>query len=272
MRPMSRARVSLASLFAVTLSLAACSGAGPDVGASGGAASGGAASGGNASGGAASGGATSGGNASGGETASGGNASGGETASGGNASGGDGSGGELGSGGGSTVFQLTSPEWDVIDNEECTKDNTPVCAVYPEESTNLSTTGTKNRSPEMSFEGVPEGTQSFAVVLGDLSNGMAHWVIWDIPADATTLEAGLAGTATLTEPDGARQASAVGSGYFGSGKCGNVYEHRVYALKIPTLTPAPTSASAARTAIMALGDDILGESFARLQSRDYCTP
>src|SRR5882672_3094433 len=42
-----------------------------------------------------------------------------------------------------------------------------------------------NTSPALTWTGTPSGTQSFAVVLTDLTISMAHWVIYDIPASAT---------------------------------------------------------------------------------------
>jgi Raf kinase inhibitor-like YbhB/YbcL family protein len=52
-------------------------------------------------------------------------------------------------------------------------------------------------SPAISWEGVPEGTQSFAVVVHDpdapLVDGFTHWVAYNIPADATGIEEGGSG-------------------------------------------------------------------------------
>jgi Raf kinase inhibitor-like YbhB/YbcL family protein len=209
---------------------------------------------------------------SGGTSSSGGaqSASGGAASSAGGASGGaTASGGAAGTGGAaSTVFTLKSPSWDAVDNDECTPQTTDVCLLYPEENTNFG----GNISPEMSWEGAPEGTKSFAILLHDLTNTNAHWAIWDIPATVTMLPAGLSSTKTLTDPAGAEQAafSAQSPGYFGSGACGNTYEHRLYALGVEKLNPANGStASGVRTALEA-STDILGETFVRLQSRDYC--
>lgn len=264
----------LATLLIPSLSLIACGesgapvdGTGGGLATGGGIGSGGAASGGAAAGGAlgsggavSSGGATSsGGAASGGAVSSGGAASGGAESSGGSASGGDGSGGA-----GSGEFLLSGTEWEGVNNEDCTKETPEPCPTYPLESTNFGSPQ-KNISPEMSWSGVPEGTMSFAVVLSDLSNGMAHWAIYDIPADVTMLAKGLPAMSPLTDPEGAKQVSFAGPGYFGSGACGNVYEHRLYALGVENLNPTG-NVGAVRTAIQA--SDILGETFIRLQSRD----
>jgi len=192
-------------------------------------------------------------------SAAGGAASGGGTASGGA----DGTGGAA-----SAVFTLKSPSWNAVDNDECTPETTDMCPLYPEENTNFG----GNVSPEMSWEGAPAGTKSFAILLHDLTNKNAHWAIWDIPASEMMLPAGLPSTKTLTDPAGAEQAAfnAQSPGYFGSGACGNTYEHRLYALGVEKLNPASGStASGVRTALQA-STDILGETFVRLQSRDYC--
>lgn len=190
----------------------------------------------------------------------GGSSSGGEAS---NSGGTDGSGGDA-----SVTFALQSPSWEAVDNEDCTAQTQSACPLYPQENTNFG----ENVSPEMSWVGVPEGTKSFAILLQDLSNGNAHWVIWDIPASVTMLPAELPSMATLTDPAGAKQAAFGGgsAGYFGSGACGNVYEHRLYALGVENLNPAMSNnAGAVRTALEA-STDVLGESFVRLQSRDYC--
>ncbi len=49
-------------------------------------------------------------------------------------------------------------------------------------------------SPAISWEGVPEGTKSFAVVVHDpdapLVDGFTHWVAYGIPGDATGIPEG----------------------------------------------------------------------------------
>ena len=55
-------------------------------------------------------------------------------------------------------------------------------------------------SPELNWTGVPEGTQSFALILDDPDapgGTFTHWVIFNIPADATGLEENVPKTATL---------------------------------------------------------------------------
>lgn len=51
----------------------------------------------------------------------------------------------------------------------------------------------EDRSPPLAWSGAPAGTQSFAIICDDPDapgGTFAHWAIYDIPADATYLEAG----------------------------------------------------------------------------------
>lgn len=49
-----------------------------------------------------------------------------------------------------------------------------------------------NEVPAIQFSGVPAGTAELAVIVHDpdapLPNGFTHWVVYGIPADATTLD------------------------------------------------------------------------------------
>lgn len=90
-------------------------------------------------------------------------------------------------------FKVTSPEF---------ADGT----VKPGQVANAFGCNGDNMSPAISWSGAPEGTQSFAVSMYDkdapTGSGFWHWVVVDIPASVTTLDAG-AGASDETLPAGA---------------------------------------------------------------------
>jgi Raf kinase inhibitor-like YbhB/YbcL family protein len=139
------------------------------------------------------------------------------------------------------------------------------CATFPRDNTNYG----MNISPAMTWSGAPAGTRSFAVVLQDLTNGSAHWVLWNIPATVTTLAENVPKDSAMPAmPAGAQQCGlGAGDGYFGPGACGNVYEFVVYALAIPSFTPtAPTNQTMVRMQLQALGANIIGTGSMRARS------
>jgi Raf kinase inhibitor-like YbhB/YbcL family protein len=99
-----------------------------------------------------------------------------------------------------------------------------------------------NTSPTLTWTGAPSGTQSFAVVLTDLTISMAHWVIYDIPASATALPAGIENTADPASVSGAHQIVSIHApvvGYYGPcppNPPAHSYQFAVYALDV---TPLP---------------------------------
>jgi len=228
---------SIAGAIGTAGSTAGGSGGNPGQGGGGGA---------NAQAGAAAGGATSGGAAG---TPGGGSAAGGASGSGG-ASGAAGA-SSGGSGGASTgAFALTSPVLAAMAG--CAADNKTACPVFPKENigTNL---GGSNKSPEFDWTAGPTGTQSYAIVMQDLTNitagkPLVHWTMWNIPSATRMLPAGLETAAMPSVPPGSSQRSfsASNNGFQGSGKCGNVYEFILYALPTATYTGSSTSQTAVR--------------------------
>lgn len=100
----------------------------------------------------------------------------------------------------------------------------------------------KNISPDIQWKGAPAGTKSFAVTLFDPDaptegSGWWHWTVFNIPADATSLPAGVSVMGESRLPNGAvlgRTDFGV-PGYGGpcppAGDAPHRYILRVYALK-----------------------------------------
>jgi len=159
-----------------------------------------------------------------------------------------------GSGGGSSSgFTLTSPAWTAMAG--CAADNKTACPVFPKENIGTSIGGS-NKSPELDWTAGPSGTQSYAIVLQDLTNVMngkpfVHWALWNIPGATRMLPAGLETSAMPMVPAGSSQRSFSGNGYQGSGKCGNVYEFVLYALPTASFTPTGTNQTSVRDGLAA---------------------
>jgi hypothetical protein len=135
--------------------------------------------------------------------------------------------------------------------------------------------GNANVSPELRWTSVPEGTQSFALVLQDVTFGQAHWVMWNIPASVTMLAANVPkDTAMPPVPAGARQANAIfataGDGYFGPHIPCNVFRFELHALSTSTFSPKePESAGLVYIELQELGDPVLGIATLTGRSNDY---
>ncbi len=184
-----------------------------------------------------------------------------------------GSGGAAGVGGASS-FVLASPAFDNVPG--CSVETSSVCDTFPD--ANVSYMSNANLSPELHWTGAPPGTKSFAVVLFDATFGQAHWAIWNIPADATSLAANVPqDTATPATPPGSHQANAnfattSADGYFGPHIPCNVFELQLYALSVSPFTPqAPESAVLVSIELQDLGASVLGVAKLSARSNDYGT-
>src|SRR6266571_4858543 len=67
----------------------------------------------------------------------------------------------------------------------------------------------KNVSPSLAWRNAPAGTKSFAITVYDpdapTGSGWWHWIVFDIPADVTSLPAGVGNPASGQTPKGAVQ-------------------------------------------------------------------
>ncbi|WP_323846987.1 YbhB/YbcL family Raf kinase inhibitor-like protein [Microbulbifer magnicolonia] len=114
--------------------------------------------------------------------------------------------------------------------------------------------GGENISPELSWSGAPEGTKSFAVMVHDpdapTGSGWWHWVLFNIPADVTSLPEGAGDPKNGLIPEAVQARNDYGSpGYGGAcppqGHGDHRYQFRVIALKVEQL-PLDENASPAK--------------------------
>ena len=111
-----------------------------------------------------------------------------------------------------------------------------------------------NLSPALTWSGAPAGTKSFALTLYDpdapAGSGWWHWVMFDIPANASALAAGAGDVAGGKAPTGALQTNTdYGKAGFGgpcppAGDKPHRYVFTLYALKVDKLGADPASTAA----------------------------
>jgi Raf kinase inhibitor-like YbhB/YbcL family protein len=119
-------------------------------------------------------------------------------------------------------------------------------------------------SPEIDWTAGPSTTQSYAVVVSDLTATQnIHWVVWDLPPTTRSLPATLPGDPTLTSPVTGFQvdlrtnpeAGTTMNGYFGPCPRGNLhsYEYAVHAIDVATLPGVTTTSRSAdvKTVVLA---------------------
>jgi Raf kinase inhibitor-like YbhB/YbcL family protein len=139
-----------------------------------------------------------------------------------------GGGGGRGGGGGIVTLTVTSTSW---------ADGGEIPAKY--------TGPGGNTSPQLSWTGAPAATMSYVLIMhdvdaaipaGSLNNDISHWVVWNLPASATSIPEG------GPVPAGANQFSLRGPQYMGPAPpAGHPFHHyifQVYALNSTLDVPA----------------------------------
>ena len=95
-----------------------------------------------------------------------------------------------------TLTQVLSPTMEVSSSSITSR------SLLPQEATCEG----EDMSPQLSWAGAPEGTQSFAIILNDSDakeGDFAHWVVYSIPATVTEIAQGAPAGETL--PNGGKQ-------------------------------------------------------------------
>ncbi len=108
--------------------------------------------------------------------------------------------------------------------------------------------GGGNQSPPLIFGNVPDGTQSFALVLRDPDGGnWLHWKIWNIPATIDALPHDFSAITTITQAN--NDFGTLGYG----GPCPPSGSHRyiftLYALNVTSFATEPSEAQLAAAAL-----------------------
>jgi len=153
-------------------------------------------------------------------------------------------------------FTLTSP----VLTENGLVPQAYTCAT--QSSQNQDGTG-GDASPALAWSNPPAGTQSFAIILHDNGNNNTHWVLYDIPASVHSIPRGVAKTATVNNPAGARQVKSYDNSYGYMGPCPgqlHVYTFTVYAMPkaaTPGINASDRSGAEATVKSGALGSAVI---------------
>lgn len=117
-------------------------------------------------------------------------------------------------------------------------------------------------SPALAWSGAPAGTRAFALIMDDPDAPVGlwtHWVVFDLPGDATRLEASQPRTATL--PGGGRQGRNTWGNLGWNGPSpppgkAHRYFFRIYALGAPLGLPPGATVAQVKAAMQ---DKVLAE-------------
>ncbi|UJF25059.1 YbhB/YbcL family Raf kinase inhibitor-like protein [Suttonella sp. R2A3] len=133
-----------------------------------------------------------------------------------------------------------------------------------------------NQSPELHWQGAPEGTKSFAISCYDpdapTGSGFWHWYVINLPADCTHLKAGAGNPASPQLPSGARQMNndiaqkAFVGAFPPQGDKPHRYIFTVYALGVDRLE-LPENATTAFAGFNVLGNTLAQASFTAYYGR-----
>ena len=128
----------------------------------------------------------------------------------------------------------------------------------------------EGKSPAINWTNAPDGTQSFLLHMHDLdvarnktTEDQAHWVVWNIPGNATGLPEGVPKGSQLQ--DGSYQISATGPMYRGPGAAAtgplHHYVFELYALDIkPDVKPSTDAFETRANVMKAIQGHVLGKA------------
>jgi len=128
-------------------------------------------------------------------------------------------------------------------------------------------------SPALSWTAGPSGTMSYAIVFKDVTpafNNTMHWIIYDIPATATSLPMNVPAGAMVTMPAGAKQGLNYSRQPKWAGPCApfgmNTYQFTLYAVDVATLPGLAASPMGAEVETALEGSHKLATATLRITS------